>query len=442
MYELVNRIRSRQQGEAARVPRHVLDSLAETIMAELERDIPGFANLMEVSDRNKAMQCIERSLRDALGHTEARSEPTNGAETATKSTWKNTSKNAAKAAAKNAAKAAAKNSAAPAGAEIPARTPARSPADTSTDTPVGTPVGTPAEEAAVTPAEAAAAAAAATAGRARRELFDALATGAEGSGTPLAELSRLAGWPLPETVQAVALVTPGEAPALAALGDTLIGAVGEELCLLVPDPDRLAPADREPDSCDETESRAVLSAALRGRTAAVGHAVPLHDAASSVHWARRLLSMTPARGGPDSRPVFVDDHLSGLLLMQDESLTRALAARRLRPLADLTPRQSERLEMTLLAWLEGGGAPEAAKALKVHPQTVRYRLRQIERLFGPGLRDPGIRFELEMALRSRRLAAQVERARRQYSRMLRGPRGLRAGLRPPGIVREARVNGL
>ncbi|MFD5932296.1 helix-turn-helix domain-containing protein [Streptomyces sp. NPDC060333] len=29
----------------------------------------------------------------------------------------------------------------------------------------------------------------------------------------------------------------------------------------------------------------------------------------------------------------------------------------------------------MLAWLEGGGAPEAAKALSVHPQTVRYRLR-------------------------------------------------------------------
>ncbi|MCB5166748.1 helix-turn-helix domain-containing protein [Streptomyces bambusae] len=282
----------------------------------------------------------------------------------------------------------------------------------------------------------------ATAEEARRELFEVLAAGAPGSGTPLPELSRLAGWPLPETVQAVALVTPGEAPQLTALGDTLVGAVGEELCLLIPDPERLAGEGREPDGGDDPDGRALLNAALRGRTAAVGHVVPLYDAASSVRWARRLLAMTPARSGAECRAVFVDDNLSGLLLMQDESLTRALAARRLRPLADLTPRQSERLEMTLLAWLEGGGAPEAAKALQVHPQTVRYRLRQIERLFGPGLRDPGTRFELEMALRARRLAAQVERARRQYSRLLRAPRGLRGGLRAPGVSKEARVNGL
>ncbi len=107
----------------------------------------------------------------------------------------------------------------------------------------------------------------------------------------------------------------------------------------------------------------------------------------------------------EPRAVFVDDHLSTLLLLQDEPLAHALAARWLRPLADLTPRQSERLEVTLLAWLEGGGAPEAAKALSVHPQTVRYRMRQLEKLFGTGLRDPRTRFELEMALRSRRLMA-------------------------------------
>ncbi|MGK5498928.1 helix-turn-helix domain-containing protein [Streptomyces sp. URMC 125] len=55
---------------------------------------------------------------------------------------------------------------------------------------------------------------------------------------------------------------------------------------------------------------------------------------------------------------------------------RALPGRWLRPLEELTPRQSERIEATLPARLEGGGAPEAARTLQVHPQTVRYRLRQ------------------------------------------------------------------
>ncbi|MEK8169603.1 helix-turn-helix domain-containing protein [Streptomyces sp. M19] len=87
--------------------------------------------------------------------------------------------------------------------------------------------------------------------------------------------------------------------------------------------------------------------------------------------------------------------------------------------------------------------------LKVHPQTVRYRLRQIEKLFGPGLRDPRIRFELEMALRGRRLAVRMDRAR-HHSRAGRRARGVTAaGLRPWGRPRgpgqravEARVNGL
>jgi DNA-binding PucR family transcriptional regulator len=39
----------------------------------------------------------------------------------------------------------------------------------------------------------------------------------------------------------------------------------------------------------------------------------------------------------------------------------------------------------------------------VHPQTVRYRLRQIQELFGPVLAEPGARFELEVALRARAL---------------------------------------
>jgi DNA-binding PucR family transcriptional regulator len=31
---------------------------------------------------------------------------------------------------------------------------------------------------------------------------------------------------------------------------------------------------------------------------------------------------------------------------------------------------------------------------------VRYRLRQLDRLFGPDLRDPAVHFELEIALRA------------------------------------------
>ncbi|MBT2541105.1 helix-turn-helix domain-containing protein [Streptomyces sp. ISL-44] len=263
--------------------------------------------------------------------------------------------------------------------------------------------------------------------RARQDLFKALTDDRAASGTSLADLAEAAGWPLPVAVRAIAPATPGEAQQLATvLDDALAGMFAGRPCLLVPSPD--------------PDTRAPFELPLRGRFAAVGHAVPLRDTASSLRWALRLLALTPARAGLEARPVFVDDHLSTLLLLQDEPLAHALAARWLRPLADLTPRQSERLEVTLLAWLEGGGAPEAAKALSVHPQTVRYRMRQLEKLFGPGLRDPRTRFELEMALRSRRLMAQV---RRQHSRVgRRTARVVTADFTPLVVGRMARVNGL
>ncbi|MFF3209075.1 PucR family transcriptional regulator [Streptomyces sp. NPDC002886] len=264
---------------------------------------------------------------------------------------------------------------------------------------------------------------------ARREIFALLTGDAPHRELALAELAGPAGWPLPVAVRAVALASPGETQQLAALlDDCLGGMVAGQPCLLVPTAD--------------PEDRTALDGALRGRLAVVGHPVAPGDTASSLRWAVRLLALVPAqvRSGPDARTVYVDDHLSTLLLLQDEPLAHALAARWLRPLADLTPRQSERLEVTLLAWLEGGGAPEAAKALSVHPQTVRYRMRQLEKLFGPGLRDPRTRFELELALRSRRLMAQVR------LRPVRGGRRARlvaADFRPtPGDDRIARVNGL
>ncbi|MER5870629.1 helix-turn-helix domain-containing protein [Streptomyces sp. NPDC002044] len=262
---------------------------------------------------------------------------------------------------------------------------------------------------------------------ARQELFNALTDDRQGSESSIGELAEAAGWPLPPAVRAVALAAPGDAQQLAAvLDDSLAGMFAGRPCLLVPSA--------------ETDARAPLELPLRGRFAAVGHAVPLRDTASSLRWAVRLLALTPNRGGLDARAVFVDDHLSTLLLLQDEPLAHALAARWLRPLADLTPRQSERLEVTLLAWLEGGGAPEAAKALSVHPQTVRYRMRQLEKLFGTGLRDPRTRFELEMALRSRRLMAQV---RRQHSRVgRRAARVVTADFPALAVGRMARVNGL
>jgi DNA-binding PucR family transcriptional regulator len=44
--------------------------------------------------------------------------------------------------------------------------------------------------------------------------------------------------------------------------------------------------------------------------------------------------------------------------------------------------------------------PEVARAIHVHPQTVRYRLNQLRDLFGD---DPDTRFELMVVTRARTL---------------------------------------
>ncbi|MFD7256139.1 PucR family transcriptional regulator [Streptomyces sp. NPDC059874] len=395
MCELLNRIWSRPRGEWTRVLRRELPALAAEVVEELLHGNPELSALVDDNDAidgELLRQKVEEALLTALGYRDPAE-----------------------------ADAAADAEAEPAPEPEPEPEPEHGHAPD--PVPALVPLAIP-EDRAGAGAEPERSQ---LGDQARQDLFAALTDDRAPSASSLAELAQAAGWPLPMAVRAVALATPGETRQLAAvLDDALAGVFAGRPCLLVP--------------ATDPDTRTPLELPLRGRCAAVGHAVPLRDAASSLRWALRLLALTPARGGPDARTVFVDDHLSTLLLLQDEPLAHALAARWLRPLADLTPRQSERLEVTLLAWLEGGGAPEAAKALSVHPQTVRYRMRQLEKLFGTGLRDPRTRFELEMALRSRRLMAQV---RRQHSRVgRRTPRVVTADFTPLVVGRMARVNGL
>ncbi|MDK9498792.1 helix-turn-helix domain-containing protein [Streptomyces katrae] len=411
MCELLNRIWSRPRGEWTRVLRRELPALAAEIVEELLHGIPEFSALVDDNDAiddDLLRLRVEEALLSALGYHDeddrdprcADPGPDPGPELAQDPDPDPDDRHDGRVEE-------------PRGA---VREYVREPAREHERTDGGHTPGHPLRQVPAAPPD-----------RARQELFRALTDDRTACDGSLAELAEAARWPLPPAVRAVALATPGETQQLAAvLDDALAGMFAGRPCLLLPSPD--------------PDARAALEVPLRGRFAAVGHAVAPRDTASSLRWALRLLTLTPHRGGLDTRAVFVDDHLSTLLLLQDEPLAHALAARWLKPLADLTPRQSERLEVTLLAWLEGGGAPEAAKALSVHPQTVRYRMRQLEKLFGPGLRDPRTRFELEMALRSRRLMAQVRRQNSRTGR--RNGRVVTADFTPLVVGRMARVNGL
>ena len=99
-----------------------------------------------------------------------------------------------------------------------------------------------------------------------------------------------------------------------------------------------------------------------------------------------------------------EDHLVPLILLADPALVDQLARRQLAALAGMTSARRRRLTQTLSAWLEArGSAAEVAARLQIHPQTVRYRLRQLEQAFGTALSDPDQRFAAELALRARTL---------------------------------------
>jgi hypothetical protein len=231
--------------------------------------------------------------------------------------------------------------------------------------------------------------------RRRRRLLDLIVVDPPASHDAITDLAQAARWPLPRQVAALALEprSPdylGPLPALPP--DVLIDLTRRDPCALVPDPDGPGRAQ-------------VIERGLRGWTGAVGPAVPLARAASSLRWARQALALakrgiTPAPGGI----VRCSGHLSTLAIFADEELVRTLAAARLDPLRRLRPAQQETLGETLLCWLQSGGnAREVARRLHIHPQTARYRLRQLQLLFGDALHEPDARFELEIALRAQRL---------------------------------------
>ncbi|WP_329791880.1 helix-turn-helix domain-containing protein [Lentzea sp. DG1S-22] len=232
---------------------------------------------------------------------------------------------------------------------------------------------------------AAQASAAGTLERKRRKLVELLVGDPAAGRHAVLEAANAAAWPMPDRLAAVAL-EPSAAPADDLPADVLVDFEDAAPYLLVPNPVAVARWVR---------------GALPGWRAAVGPPVPPEQARASLACARRVLALS-AEGVLPDRPVLdCADHLVELTVLADEFLARQLAERALAPLAPLTERQRTKLAETLLVWLSArGGAPEVAARLQVHPQTVRYRVNQLDELFGDRMHDAEQRFTLELALRA------------------------------------------
>jgi PucR C-terminal helix-turn-helix domain len=225
--------------------------------------------------------------------------------------------------------------------------------------------------------------------RRRRRLIAMLVDGPVAEPETVRPAAQAVGWRLPSRLAAI--VASGErAEALAGrLGPDAIGADLEgQAVVLIGDPD--APG----------RTRAI-ERALGDSRAAIGPSVAWSAAGDSVARARLALRLAAEGAIRGEGPIRADAHLPALVIHADPGLGRALAERWLAPLDSMGPGPRRKLRATLRAWLDHQGRVEqVARDLEIHPQTVRYRLRQLREALGSALDDPEGRLALAIALRA------------------------------------------
>jgi hypothetical protein len=228
--------------------------------------------------------------------------------------------------------------------------------------------------------------------RRRHELLALLLREPPAEEAELRAAAQAAGWRLPRTAAPLAVAESD----LARVGrrlpaDALIGSIDDVGCALVASAGSSMPA-------------AELERATDSVNTALGPAVERAELGRSWALAKAALRAVEAGAIDGTAPIIAEEHLADLLILESGGLGERLAQSRLAPLAELTPAGRARMEETALAFVQhGGNAAAMARALHLHPQTIRYRLDRLRELIGDQLEDPDARFDLELALRSSRL---------------------------------------
>ncbi|HEY1571070.1 MAG TPA: helix-turn-helix domain-containing protein [Pseudonocardiaceae bacterium] len=205
------------------------------------------------------------------------------------------------------------------------------------------------------------------------------------------DLAALAGWTVPDEVTLVAVAAGTKCAKPMLDGDVLAD-------IRRPDPYLLVPGRVG------SGRQGRLAAAMPMGRISIGLTVALPAASDSLRWARQALGLAEDGVLGEERVTRCADCLPTLWLTSDNALVEQLARREFEKLDGLTPKQRARLVETLGVWLETrGSAAEIADRLHVHPQTVRYRMRQLEKTFGDQLADPDGRFAIELVVRATRL---------------------------------------
>jgi hypothetical protein len=235
----------------------------------------------------------------------------------------------------------------------------------------------------------------ATTGQVRQRYLQELCWGLLHGDPPdqLAGRAQRADWEPPRTLTAV-LLPNAHARGLAALDPRTLRA-GDDLPERDPDDRSDLAVLLVPDA--HGPGRPGLVRSLRGCQAWIGPAQPWTAVRTSY------LRVLRARGlgltAEADAPVDTEQHLATLVVAADPAALEDLRRRVLAPFAALRPATAERLTETLRAWLlQLARRDDAAAALGVHPQTVRYRMGQVRELLGDRLDDPRTVQDLTIAL--------------------------------------------
>jgi purine catabolism regulator len=139
-----------------------------------------------------------------------------------------------------------------------------------------------------------------------------------------------------------------------------------------------------------------------GFTVSVGFSGPAEAPAGVATAQREVISVMDslARFKRWGQVVAVPElGLTGLLAAVTDERLVDYSRRHLGPLVEHDTARKGSLVPTLRAYLETGEQQEAAKRLRVHPNTLRYRLDRIREISGVDLEDPETRLNLAVALR-------------------------------------------
>ena len=191
--------------------------------------------------------------------------------------------------------------------------------------------------------------------RRRRELLVLLLGDPPADAADLTAAARAAAWDVPAGL--AALACPEEALARVARRlppEALTTVVDGEGCVLLPDPE--GPGRAEALARVAAEARVALGPTVAPTAAAESWSLAL--ALLRAESAGALSTARPDRrksGRDDAAPLRVDDHLAALLLFESRDLAGRIAARRLAPFADLTPKARARMRETALAHLRHDG---------------------------------------------------------------------------------------